>query len=254
MFSQDTSVGGFFPSKEDASNSGSPDLPQIYSRLSSLGSYVAPNGMYHMRLVYPESGSYNEWIQTSNPRLTAFPEGFSPIHLDLQETVYSTSGLFGTCTQRNKIDRSLPVVTTEENVPRSQDCQFSCSLSPTCDSFAYQEASQTCQHLGPPGAGAGTLEDEPGTTSGPETCGEEVASCKVSFNLANVFFSEAGFGSDEYKLPIKYFAGIEASSAFNGHPKEFAVDGLFGDSIWAACVGCENFPFLQVNILICAYV
>ena len=45
------------------------------------------DGMFHMRIVYPELGGSNEWIQTSNPVRDSIIEGYQPLSLD-----YRTDG------------------------------------------------------------------------------------------------------------------------------------------------------------------
>ena len=45
------------------------------------------DGKFHLKIVYPELGGSNEWIQTSNPVTDSIIEGYQPISLD-----YKTDG------------------------------------------------------------------------------------------------------------------------------------------------------------------
>ena len=42
------------------------------------------DGKFHFKIVFPELGGSNEWIQTSNPVTESTIEGFQPVKLDYQ--------------------------------------------------------------------------------------------------------------------------------------------------------------------------
>ena len=59
---------------------------RLFSILRVLDEYKI-DGKFHLKIVYPELGGSNEWIQTSNPVRDSIIEGYQPISLD-----YKTDG------------------------------------------------------------------------------------------------------------------------------------------------------------------
>ena len=66
--------------------SKNPDDPTapLFSRLDQLEDFRTEDGNFHLKIVYPELGGSNEWIQTSNPATDSEIEGFQPVKLDFQ--------------------------------------------------------------------------------------------------------------------------------------------------------------------------
>ena len=81
ILDQDTENGGFFIDKNEALYS---NAQSKFSRLGEMGSLQTPMEHLHFKLVYPESGQYNEWLQTSNPLQDESVEGYLPIHTDYE--------------------------------------------------------------------------------------------------------------------------------------------------------------------------
>ena len=54
----------------------------LFSRLDQLEQFRGEGGKFHFKIVYPELGGSNEWLQTSNPTKATTIEGFEPIRLD----------------------------------------------------------------------------------------------------------------------------------------------------------------------------
>jgi len=78
-------TGGLFKSNAEAlsKNRDDPDCPDcFFSRLDQLENFRTEDGKFHLKIVYPELGGSNEWIQTSNPVLNSTIEGFQPLKLD----------------------------------------------------------------------------------------------------------------------------------------------------------------------------
>merc|ERR1712038_634139 len=69
VFSHDI-TGGLFTSDAEAL-SKNPDDPAalLFSRLDQLENFRTEDGKFHLKIVYPELGGSNEWMQTSNPVL-----------------------------------------------------------------------------------------------------------------------------------------------------------------------------------------
>jgi|ERR1711953_151553 len=82
VFSHDV-AGGVFQSDDDAL-SKNPDDPTalLFSRLDQLEKFRTGDGKFHFKIVFPELGGSNEWIQTSNPATESRIEGFQPVQLD----------------------------------------------------------------------------------------------------------------------------------------------------------------------------
>ena len=88
MFSHDTK-GGLFSSQDDAGNKN-PDKPytaQLFSILDKLENFRDRDGIFHLKLCYPEltlgidGHTCNEWKQSSNPFTESSITGFEPIFL-----------------------------------------------------------------------------------------------------------------------------------------------------------------------------
>ena len=62
----------------------------LFSRLDQLENFRAEDGKFHLKIVYPELGGSNEWIQTSNPATESTIEGLEAVKLD-----YTVDGLRG---------------------------------------------------------------------------------------------------------------------------------------------------------------
>ena len=86
MFGQNITKSGYFANKNQALSFGDYGTNGKYSNLNRLGTFEAPNGMYHAQMVYPETGMYNEWTQTSNLVDSTSVDEYQPIHLDFEET------------------------------------------------------------------------------------------------------------------------------------------------------------------------
>jgi len=89
VFSHDV-AGGLFQSDDEAlsKNPGDP-ASLLFSRLDQLENFRTGDGKFHLKIVYPELGGSNEWIQTSNPGTDRTIEGFQPVKLDYQQNGFN---------------------------------------------------------------------------------------------------------------------------------------------------------------------
>ena len=56
----------------------------LFSRLDELEEFKTEDGKFHLKIVYPELGGSNEWIQTSNPVTESTIEGYQSVTLDYE--------------------------------------------------------------------------------------------------------------------------------------------------------------------------
>ena len=56
----------------------------LYSRLDQLEDFRTEDGKFHLKIVFPDLGGSNEWMQTSNPVTDSTIKGFQPVKLDYQ--------------------------------------------------------------------------------------------------------------------------------------------------------------------------
>ena len=74
----------------------------LFSRLDQLEQFRGEGGKFHFKIVYPELGGSNEWLQTSNPTKANTIEGFEPISLDYKVNgQYGPWGGLGLCTGKD---------------------------------------------------------------------------------------------------------------------------------------------------------
>jgi len=102
VFSHDVTGGLFKSDAEALSKNGGDPSAKLFSRLDLLEIFRREDGKFRFKIVFPDLGGSNEWIQTSNPATSVTIKGYEPVNID-----YKVQG-------RNKTWRGLGLCTGQK--------------------------------------------------------------------------------------------------------------------------------------------